>query len=96
MIFGILSWVPVDKYQKAYLDEFHRVKAKPQKRIDSAYRYVEHIDNGGIPNSYQVAPNDLRRHASKRLERKNKLNRYRKPYYIRDKYNRSIIYPYRG
>lgn len=92
-VFGILSWVPVDKYQKVYLDEFHRIKAKPQKRVDYAYKYVEYIEEGGDPNSRQSIMPDFR---EKQIARRNLNPRYRKPYYIRDKYNRNILRPYRG
>lgn len=90
-IFGLLSMVPLDKWQKVYLDEFHRLKARPQQRVDSSYKYVEYLENGGTPNKEQIVPTteDV---DSKPAEK----NTIRKPYFIRDKNNPKILYPYRG
>ena len=96
MIFGLLALVPVDKYQKAYMKEFYRIKSKPQDHIDNAYKYVEHIEDGGSPNSKQLNPNYHNNSNYRQVVRKNKFSPRRKPYFIRDKYNRNIIYPYRG
>lgn len=94
MIFGLLAWVPVDKYQKAYMDEYHRFKAMPQKRIDASYKYVEYIENGGYPEVAKSFFDEPRMKPRKRFHRYNP--RHRKPYFIRDKYNPNVLHPYRG
>lgn len=91
-IFGILSWVPVDEYQKSYMDKLHAIKSKPQKRVESSYMYVDYIEDGGAPNStytYYEPP-------AKKHRRKHMNQRHRKPYFIRDIKNPNILYPYRG
>lgn len=91
MIFGILSWIPVDKYQKAYLDEFHRINVRPQLHYDNGVKYAEYIEDGGDPNSKQIVPS-----SEKLFSTSDNLPPKRKPYFIRDKNNPKILYPYRG
>ncbi len=95
MILGLLAMVPLDKYQKAYLDEYHRIKAKPQKRVDAAYTYVEYLENGGEPTSTLTAPEAYNKTFRPRRVIFNDP-RKRKPVYIRDKNNPKILHPYRG
>jgi len=92
-IFGLLSLIPLDKYQKVYMDEFHRLKARPQKRVDSSYKYAEYIENGGTPNSSQTVPEATVESGSDKAAKKSGP---RKPYFIRDKNNPKILYPYKG
>lgn len=91
MIFGILSWVPIDKYQKVYLNEFHRIKTIPQKHYDNGVQYADYIEEGGSPNSRQIAPS-----SEKLYSTSDSIPKKRIPYFIRDKHNPKILYPYRG
>lgn len=86
MIFGLLAWVPVDKCQKSYMDKLHKEKIKPQKRIDDTYKYVEKIEEGAIDSNSQkeVAP-----------KTKKPIRTGRKPFFIRDRKNPNILYPYK-
>lgn len=86
MIFGLLAWVPVDKYQKSYMNKLHKEKAKPQKRINEAYKYVEKIEEGSIDSTPQKEV---------RLKPKKQIHTGRKPFFIRDKKNPNILYPYK-
>lgn len=94
MIFGLLALVPVDKYQKAYMDEYHRIKSKPQRHIDANYKYVDYIEDGGSPEAVDLFFKDSKINYKKRYSRPR--NKRRKPYYRRDKYNPNILYPYKG
>lgn len=91
MIFGILSWVPIDKYQKVYLNKFHRIKLRPQEHHDNQIQYAEYIEDGGAPNSKQRVPS-----SEKLFSTSDSVPKKRKPYFIRDKNNPQILYPYRG
>lgn len=85
MIFGMLAWVPVDKYQKSYMNKLHQEKAKPQKRVDEAYKYVEKVEDGAIDVTPQKPVQRPRRH----------FRAGRKPFFVRDKNNPNILYPYK-
>lgn len=85
MIFGMLAWVPVDKYQKSYMNKLHQEKAKPQKRVDEAYKYVEKVEDGAIDVTPQKPVHRPRRH----------FRAGRKPFFVRDKNNPNILYPYK-
>ena len=89
-IFGLLALVPLDKYQKSYMKEFHKIKAKPQQHVDDQIRYVQYIEQGGDPIPNQKIPANTT-NRSKKID-----SRHRKPYFIRDKHNPNILYPYRG
>ncbi|MBD5403217.1 hypothetical protein HDR58_10555 [bacterium] len=95
MIFGMLAWVPVGKYQKSYMDAYHAAKNKPQEHVDQAYNYADYVENGGAPNSYQLTPQDYYKKYKIRRRNVQKTTK-RKPYYIRDKHNPKILHPYRG
>ena len=86
MIFGMLAWVPVDKYQKSYMNKLHQEKAKPQKRVDDAYKYVEKVEEGAIDTTSQET-----------IQVKSKKNARtgRKTFFVRDKNNPNILYPYK-
>lgn len=85
MIFGMLAWVPVDKYQKLYMNKLHQKKAKPQKRVDDAYKYVEKVEEGAIDATPQKPVHRHRRH----------IRGGRKPFFVRDRKNPNILYPYK-
>lgn len=86
MIFGLLAWVPVGKYQKTYMNKLHEEKAKPQKRIDETYKYVEKIEDGTIDSTPQKEVTS---------KPKKQIHIGRKPFFIRDKKNPNILYPYK-
>ncbi len=102
MIMGLLALAPVRKYQKAYINMYRNVQAKPQKHLDANYKYADFVEDGG---DVKVANKLFKKWANEpvidvRL-RWNNLNnpnkqKIRKPYYIRDKYNPNILHPYRG
>lgn len=86
MIFGMLTWVPVDKYQKSYMNKLHQEKAKPQKRVDDAYKYVEKVEEGAIDTAPQKTV---------RVRPKKHIRQGRKPFFARDRKNPNILYPYK-
>ena len=85
-IFGMLAWVPVDKYQKSYMNKLHQEKAKPQKRVDDAYKYVEKVEEGAI---------DMTSQETIQVKSKKNARTGRKPFFVRDKNNPNILYPYK-
>lgn len=97
MILGLMMLIPVDKYQKVYLDAYHRKKAAPQKRVDAAYTYVEYLNDGGEPTNTMTAPiSYTNRQVPQRLKYSAINSNHRKPLYIRDKNNPNVLHPYRG
>ncbi len=92
MIFGILAWVPLDKYQKSYMHAYHRIQMKPQEHLDNQYRYAEYIINGGTPETFKKITYTF----PKQRYYKKSYSYKRRPYFIRDKHNPNIIYHYRG
>lgn len=85
-IFGMLAWVPIDKYQKLYMNKLHQEKAKPQKRVDEAYKYVEKVEEGAIDTTPQETI---------QVKPKKDAQTGRKPFFVRDKNNPNILYPYK-
>lgn len=100
-LLGVLSLIPMDKYEKKYMKELYRVKSEPQRRVDATYRYIEAVEDGvedisgGIltypPAKYYANYDDQ----NKPSNRPKEIN-YSRPLYIRDKYNPNILYPYPG
>lgn len=88
---GLVALIPLDKYQSAYMKEYHKVKSAPQKRVDAAYTYVEKVESGEAEE--QTSRNEQ---IAKRVKYTQPNPRYRKPLYIRDKNNPNILHPYRG
>lgn len=101
-LLGVLSLIPLDKYERIYVNELRRVKSEPQRRVDATYRYIEAVEEGNedISNGIFSDPPakyydnyDYNNSAKYPLE-KVKENKYSRPLYIRDKYNPKILYPY--
>ncbi len=88
---GLVALVPFDKYQRAYMKEFHKVKSAPQKRVDAAYTYVEKVESGEIGETSEQNPPQVKKRIFIPPN-----PRHRKPIYIRDKNNPKILHPYRG
>ena len=102
-ILGLISMMPMGKYQKAYMNKRHQYQASPQIHVDATERYVEAIMDGeediskGIkaraPRKYYLPffknDNVDKKHASKP-----KARVYDKPLYVRDKDNPKILKPY--
>ncbi len=88
---GLVALIPLDKYQSAYMKEYHKVKSAPQKRVDAAYTYVEKVESGETEE--QTGQNAQ---IAKRIKYTQPNPRNRKPIYIRDKNNPNILHPYRG
>lgn len=100
MILGLMTFVPVEKYQKSYIDTFKNIHSIPQKRVDHNYKYVEYIEEGGIPIPFETFHSNLSKAEEKikrnfRCNKKEEDPRKRKPYFIRDEHNPRILYPYR-
>ena len=106
--FGIFMNIPVEEYQKSYLDELNKIKTAPQKRLDATYRYIEAIENGqedisqGVssepPRKYYIDNEDeefYKTSKPKTDKQKSVENKkYQKPLFIRDEKNPTILHPY--
>ncbi|MBQ8459289.1 hypothetical protein IJ541_04210 [bacterium] len=97
-LMGLLSMLPVEKYQKAYLNELNRIKTEPQRRIEATYRYIEAIEDGLEPteNGILYDPPEKFYEQSNQISQKISPKKYQKPLYIRDKKNPKILHPYPG
>lgn len=97
-ILGVLSMLPVDKYQKAYLKEFHRIKSEPQRRVEATYRYIEAIESGEEASS-ELSPEPPAKYYTDVTQHHNiqppPPEPYKEPLYVRDKHNPNILHPYR-
>lgn len=97
MIFGLLAMAPVNKYQKSYIDTYRKMQAKPQLHLDANYKYADYVNDGGdsrVANKlFKKWANDY----SSVLNNKPRgsVSNSVKPYFIRDKHNPKILYPYR-
>lgn len=89
---GLVALVPFDKYQSAYMKEYHKVKSAPQKRVDAAYTYVEKVESGEAEDEQTQRKTQV----EKRIKYAQPNPNNRKPIYIRDKNNPNILHPYRG
>ncbi len=58
---GLVALVPFDKYQRAYMKEFHKVKSAPQKRVNAAYTYVEKVESGEIGETSEQNPPQVKK-----------------------------------
>lgn len=97
MIFGLLAMAPVNKYQKSYINAYRKMRVKPQLHLDANYKYADYIEDGGdsrVANKlFKKWTNDydsILKDESRRYHRK-----VVRPYFIRDKRNPKILYPYR-
>ncbi len=97
-LMGLISLIPFDKYQRAYLKEYHRIKSEPQRRVDATYRYIEAIESGLEDISNGISSEPPKKYYLE-AEFKNiseqKVEKYKKPVYVRDKHNPNIWYRYR-
>ena len=105
-LMGVIAMIPLDKYQEVYLDELHRIKTEPQRRMEATLRYIEAIENGeedisnGIlstpPKKYYPAPIPRIKKAENNTTEttSHNQNKYEKPLYIRDKNNPNILHKY--
>jgi hypothetical protein len=96
-IFGLLALIPVDKYQKAYLDELHRTKIEPQMHLDATYRYVDAIEDGFEDISKGILDNPPEKYYQQivinQQNKIQKIKQYVRPRYVRDKDNPQILHP---
>ncbi len=97
-LMGLISFIPFDKYQRAYLDAFYRLHSAPQRRIDATYRYIEAIEDGFEDISAGISTEPPRKYYEDHVSNHKKVDEkpYSKPLYIRDKNNPRILHPYRG
>ena len=68
------------------MNKLHQEKAKPQKRVDDAYKYVEKVEEGAIDTAPQKTV---------RVRPKKHIRQGRKPFFVRDRKNPNILYPYK-
>lgn len=98
-LMGLISLIPLDKYQSEYLKEYHRIKSEPQRRVDATYRYIEAIENGLEDVSDGILSEPPQKYYTdfevKKVSEK-PAQKYQKPLYVRDKHNPNIWYRYNG
>ena len=97
---ALIAFLPFDRWQKAYLDEYHRLKYEPQRRIEATYKYLEDVEDGkisiddGVNFEAYLGSVTPKKTATAKLPRP--VKPYQKPLYVRDKHNPRILHPYRG
>lgn len=98
-LMGLIANIPYKKYQKAYLDEFHKIHYAPQRRIDATNKYIEDIENGLVDISNGILTTPPPKYYSdfdtKYVHKVTPipLKKYQKPLYVRDKSNPKILHP---
>ena len=97
---GVIALLPYDKWQKAYLKEYHRIKNEPQKRINTTYKYIDEVENGtiNIDNGldFETYLKKITNEEKEKTSFKRIVKPYQKPLYVRDKYKPWLLHPYRG
>ena len=103
-ILGLISMIPMGEYQKVYMKKRQQDQASPQVHVDATERYVEAILDGeedvskGIkaraPRKYYL-PFIKKDDVEKKHAKKNKIRKYDKPLYVRDKNNPKVLIPYK-
>lgn len=92
--------VPIEEYQRAYIDEITRIKSEPQRRIDEIYKYIEAIENGEIDAPEPVVVNNNRDNFKNIEKVKNETSKtdkpFQRPLYVRDDKDPNILHPYQG
>jgi hypothetical protein len=99
-VFGLLSLIPIDKMQKAYLTNLNRAKQEPQRRVDATYRYVEAVESGDEDISKGISSQPPAKYYKDDVNTYDKVNnannrKFLYPLYIRDKHNPKILYKVR-
>lgn len=81
---------PIFKYQKSFEEYIKNANALPKEQLDYSIYYAGYVDAGGTLSYSQF----IKLH--KMLDKKNDplKPQKRRPYYIRDKHNPNILYPY--
>lgn len=79
------------------MNEFHRLRNEPQRRIEATYQYLEALEDGNTNVSVEDFYKKLQAEskpntASRRIKIARK---YSKPLYVRDKNNPRVLHPYR-
>lgn len=99
LVCALIAFLPFDRWQKAYMDEYYRIKNEPQRRIEATYKFIEEVEDGKIDISKGI---DFETYLSKITPKKNvkvsaktSVKPYQKPLYVRDKYNPKVLHPYR-
>ena len=97
-LMGLLTMLPVEKYQRAYITELKRIKTEPQRRIEATYRYIEAIEDGlePIENGILFEPPAKFYEQPAKISQTISSKKYQIPRYVRDKKNPKILHPYRG
>lgn len=104
MIFGLLAYIPVEKYQKKYIETYHQIQNVPQEHIIKNYKYADYVQEHGIFSRYTYAiffkyPRVLNSSGNKQIQPSTPEHvfsdpKYSKPHFIRDKKNPNILHPY--
>lgn len=81
---------PIYKYQEAYNDYMRHLIELPSQHLDYNVFYEGYVNAGGTLSFDQF----MRMNRMFDRQRKKEEPQKRKPYYIRDKNNPNILYPY--
>lgn len=92
IIIGMLTNLPVENHQRAYMDFVKQYKNAPQKRVDDTMKYVEAIENGEIGHHNTTSTDTNNSPAA--LSNNKSNNKYAKPLYVRDKNNPKKLHKY--
>ena len=101
-ILGLLSMVPVGKYQKSYNKKRQEYRNAPQIHVDATERYVEAIMEGEEDISKGIKARAPKKYylpffnkGTATNKKRSKARVYDKPLYVRDKNNPKKLRPYK-
>ena len=101
-ILGLISMIPMGKYQKAYNKQRLRYRNAPQEHVEATERYVDAIMDGEEDVSKGIKARAPRKYYLPFFNKdknevehaKIKVRKYDKPLYVRDKSNPKVLRPY--
>lgn len=103
-ILGLISMIPMDKYQKSYMEQRQKIQASPQINVEATEKYVEAVEEGVEDTSKGIQGHAPKKYYSKVLQKKSdtkrkfkiKTKKHRKPLFVRDKKNPKILRRYKS
>lgn len=109
MIMGLLFTIPVGKYQLNYDKYRYKLRNSPQRHVEAVERFVDYVQDGAdvdvlpfrapkefyLDEEYDYQKYYKAEHVKRIEKTKNEDNKYAHPYFVRDKNNPKILYPYR-
>ena len=100
-VLGLLSMIPLDKYQRAYNKKRQEIRNAPQMHVDATERYVEAIMEGEEDVSKGIKARAPKKYYFKFFNKQVVTNKkqpkvrvHDKPVFVRDRKNPKKLIPY--